>query len=181
MTSPGQQVYRLRDVKNSVDDYDLTFRWANDELARQMSFNPKPIRGGQHGLWFEERIGEGRWWILEKFTNYWDTKPIGQIRFDRRVIFLRRLPDDEKLTECFIISIFIDESFRGKGWAKELLRFGLNRIDMEFPYRARKNLHFPLVAYIKSENTASLRLFSRFMHEAKGMSGMPLYHTYVRF
>jgi len=179
MTSPGQKVYRLRDVENDVDDYNLTFKWANDELARQMSFNPEPISGGAHGLWFEERIEEGRWWILEEVGG----SPIGQIRFDRRVIHLD--PDGgPELSECFVVSIFVDEGFREQKFAYNLLRLGMERIDFEFP--VGKFNRPPIVAYVKSTNFASTRLFNReFVRAAElekeddGYSAIFL--TYVRF
>jgi len=169
MTSQGQQVYRLRDVDEH--DFTLTNKWANDSLAREMSFSQWGISEEEHRRWFPERVKEGRWWILEKFGNYKGDEPIGQIRFDRRILCLNGL----RLSECFIVSIFIDEKFRGLGWANALLRMGLGRIDLEFHNEAPS-----IIAHIKPANDASLRLFGHFMSKSEKLSG-PTHHTYVRF
>jgi len=166
MTTPDRQLYRLRDVEDSQrsswtadkggDDVDLTFKWVNDPLARKMTFNQEPISSGTHWTWFRNRVKEGNWWILEEFNRYGDTVPIGQIRFDKRVgvlgIYDVTNAISKRLYEHFIVSIFIAEEFRGKGYATELLALGLARIE-------RKGQKLPCVAYIKSENNPSIRLF----------------------
>lgn len=163
MTTPDGQLYRLRDVQyipkgfrdKAKNDVDLTLQWANDPLARQMSFNQKPIAYDEHCRWVHDRALEGNWWILEEFNGYGDTVPIGQIRFDKRVGILGRYDGAFQSTfhyEHFIVSIFIAEEFRGKGYASELLRLGPARIE-------NQQQKLPCVAYIKWENKTSIRLF----------------------
>jgi len=170
MTTPDKQLYRLRDVqdthftafvealKDRKRDIALTLEWANDPLARKMSFSQEPISSGKHGTWFRNRVEEGNWWILEEFNGYGDVVPIGQVRFDKRVGMPGVRSNDAMaqyhptFREYFIVSIFIDANFRGKGYAVALLRMGLYKVESQQP-------HLPCTAYIKSENVASLQLF----------------------
>jgi len=175
MTTPDRQLYRLRDVQyipigfrnENNNDVNLTFDWANDPLARQMSFNQKPSTWEEHWRWVHDRAVEGNWWILEEFNGYGDVVPIGQVRFDKRVgvlgmslsPFIREFSSNSTMYEHFIASIFLAEEFRGKGHAMMLLRLGLARIESQQP-------KLPCIAYIKKENASSIRLFRR-MYFAK--------------
>ncbi len=174
MTTPDGKLYRLRDVQYHklqsniggtprrslipvLDPFDieLTLEWANDPLARKMSFGQEPISSGTHWTWFKNRVEEGNWWILEEFNGYGDVVPIGQIRFDKRVGSMAAYDDTLQRVfpyEHFIVSIFIAEEFRGRGHAVELLHLGLARIETQ-------QQKLPCVAYIRKENEASIYLF----------------------
>ena len=105
-------------LKSDIYTY---FRWVNDPIVRQNSFNKNEITFSEHKEWFHKKL-------LCKNTLLFimDTEeglPIGQIRFER----INNKEDFAK------VSISIDEFARGKGFAFKVLRLGLEELKPKWP------------------------------------------------
>lgn len=106
--------------------------WRNDPLTRAMSRVQDVVEEASHGAWFSKAINDPRRTVL---IGELDEQKIGMVRFDH---------GDE--TE---ISININPSFRGRGLGYQLLCAALAYVGG------------PIVAEIRDDNIASLRLFER--------------------
>ena len=84
----------------SVDDLQLTYLWANDPVARKMSYNNNPILEEEHGLWFLSRLKNPScfYYILKS-----ENEPFAQIRF-------------EENADHYVLSYSIEQTYRGKGF-----------------------------------------------------------------
>lgn len=123
-----------------AEDVQCTFVWSNDPLVREMSFHSQPISWEEHQAWFTGKLDDPNSLILiaeylEK--NSW--VPVGQVRFD----------------PSGVISIALDEAFRGRGIAAGILQKSLDYYEQIRPNNSE------LIAYIKSQNVASINLFTR--------------------
>ena len=119
-------------------DVQLYFNWANDKLVRENSFNKNEITLEQHINWFNYKLNSPDCFFY-LFLNEQQTA-VGQVRIDN-VNY-----------EC-IIGISIDENFRGKGLGTEMLNQACNAYFEQAP-------NGEIIAYVKEENTASLKLFT---------------------
>lgn len=119
-------------------DRDLLLGWANDPATRAASFHPAPIDPATHAAWFERRLGErdGRIWI-----GLVDGRPVGQVRVDRVA------PGRGE------VGISVAPEARGRGIARLLLRAGIDAAAGELDVGT-------LLALVRPENVASMRLFS---------------------
>lgn len=130
---------QLRPVK--LDDIELIFKWANDPLARANSINTELIKWENHVEWFNKKLNspnETQIFIaLNKFKN-----PIGQIRFDR---------EDSK----GIVAYYISEDSRGKGFGKDLLQVGCEKI-----FDVWGDL-IEVIGVVKKENIPSIKAFEK--------------------
>jgi spore coat polysaccharide biosynthesis protein SpsF len=122
-----------------LSDVDLYYKWANDMLVRQNSFNSEEINYQQHVNWFKNKLNSSECYFF-LFLNYQNI-PIGQIRIDES--------NNEK-----IIGISIDENFRGRGYGVEMLNMACFHYLNKFPNEE-------IIAYIKESNIASINQFSR--------------------
>ena len=85
----------------STEDLQLTYDWANDATSRQMSYNNNPILLEEHKSWFLSRLNNPAcFYYILKFRS----EAFAQIRFEER-------------EGHYILSYFIDQSYRGKGLA----------------------------------------------------------------
>lgn len=119
-------------------DVFLYFRWANDKLTRQNSFQSKPIDFDTHEQWFLAKVKDVNTLLLV-FENSAGI-PVGQVRLEHK-------------TEENIIGISIDERFRGKGFTTEMLAYSCERFFSKFQEESE------ILAYIKTENVASIKAF----------------------
>lgn len=119
------------------EDVDLLYKWTNDPVVRNNSFNTEPIPYNNHVSWFNRIMADPS---VLLYILMDDDTPVGQIR----------LSVDEKEAE---IGYSIASEFRGKGYGHIILQLVANEI--------RKN-HFEierLVAKVKPDNIASNKLF----------------------
>jgi UDP-2,4-diacetamido-2,4,6-trideoxy-beta-L-altropyranose hydrolase len=143
-----------------AQDCDLYYQWANDEVVRKNSFNQDAISYENHVQWFKAKLQAVNcyfYMFLDKETN----RPAGQVRIDKS--------GDE-----VIIGISIDEEFRGKSLGVEML----NKASADYQF---KNPEAIIVAYIKTENIASYKLFKKagFGDEEKNLyQGNPIYKLF---
>jgi RimJ/RimL family protein N-acetyltransferase len=128
----------VRIRRAAADDVELLWRWRNDPLVRQNSFNSDPITWAEHEVWYPKQFGSSdmRIYILEK-----DGKPLAQVRYERRDNLLAEIGD-----------ISVDEGERGKGYGKSILVHTADLACKEL--KAHK-----LLAVVKAGNLASERAF----------------------
>ena len=120
-------------------DADLYFKWANDKLVRQNSFNTSEINYQQHIDWFSHKLNSKDCFFY-LFLNE-ENVPVGQVRID-------------KSSEEIIIGISIDENYRGKGLGSQMLNQACDNYLLKFP-------NAEIIAYIKEENIASINQFNK--------------------
>lgn len=138
-----------------LSDVDLYYKWANDLLVRQNSFNSEEINYQQHVNWFTNKLNSPECYFF-LFLNYQNI-PVGQIRIDKS--------ENEK-----IIGISIDENFRGKGYGIEMLNMACNRYLSKFPNEE-------IIAYIKENNIASINQFSKAGFSYTGHTTLKGHHS----
>jgi len=125
----------IRDV--NLNDVNLLFDWANDELTRKNSFNSNEISFKEHEQWFTSKLKNSNSLFFIGMIN---SSPIGLVRY-------------EVGEENTIVSISIDKNFRGKKLAPSLLK----EAAMSY-FKINKK---PILAYIKKENIASVKSFEK--------------------
>ena len=127
----------LRDA--TVADGDLLLAWRNDPVARQSSFQKDEVDEASHRRWFAAKLDDRertRIWIVTE-----EEVPVGQIRYERK----------DHVAE---ISISVAASFRGRGFAAEILRVTAPRACREFGVHA-------VCGLVKLSNRASMAAFER--------------------
>jgi len=125
----------------TVDDTDITYKWASDETIRKYAFNKQKIEFKDHSIWFKNKISDIN-------CNYFilcdkNGKCMGSIRFD--------------LNESgeAMISYLIDPEFHGKGLGSVILKLGIQQIRWNKP---DVKIVYGLV---QPENTVSVKIFER--------------------
>ena len=119
------------------DDVDLLYRWTNDEQVRIQSFTSDSISYESHCVWFLRKLSDESTVI---FIVEVDSVPASVVRFEIE-------------NNSSIIGISIDEKFRGKGLGSVVISKGIQE------YFKMNDL--PILAYIKKDNTASIRAFEK--------------------
>jgi RimJ/RimL family protein N-acetyltransferase len=119
-------------------DIFLYFRWTNDKLTRQNSFQTEAIEFDIHEKWFLNKIKDSNALLLV-FENSAGL-PVGQVRIEHT-------PTEN------IIGVSIDAAFRGKGFSTEMLKVACTTFFGKFKDETK------ILAYIKSENKASIKTF----------------------
>ena len=132
------RLLKLRKV--TQEDCELLWQWANDPIVRKSSFSSEAISWEEHLKWFTNKLNSPNCYQFIGLNS--EDEPIGQIRFDI---------DSQLQAE---VDISIDSHKRGKGYA-------INLIKLSISYLFR-NTNVEIVnAIIKSENTASIKSFSK--------------------
>jgi RimJ/RimL family protein N-acetyltransferase len=133
---PAELRLRLRPAADA--DCELLWHWANDPAARAASFHNRTIPWSEHVEWFEARQSDprSRIYVIEE-----SDRPVGVLRFDLE-------------GRGATISLNIAPTSRGRGIGQEALRRGCALI-------AEQGAVESLTAYIKPDNTASLRAFEQ--------------------
>jgi len=126
---------KLRQVTEK--DCRLIWNWANDPQVRAGSFSTDSIPYENHRQWFESKLNDPScfFYIAENRNG----EPVGQVRFDF---------EGKEAT----ISISLDREFRDKGYGSKLIQLAAKKIS---DVSEVDKIH----AYIKKENTASLKSF----------------------
>lgn len=119
------------------NDVMLVFNWANDKLSRANSYFTEPIALETHKNWFAKKLQDKNCII---FIAEMNSVPAGMVRY-------------EIANEHTVVGILLDENFRGKGIAVNLLK---DTAPLYF-----KDSLKPVHAYIKHSNSASVRSFER--------------------
>ncbi|WP_202804380.1 UDP-2,4-diacetamido-2,4,6-trideoxy-beta-L-altropyranose hydrolase [Baaleninema simplex] len=132
-TSPSQLKLRLA----RSEDAPLYYDWVNEPEVRRQSLQTDPISWATHQAWFQKKLADPNCYmgVLDA-----DGLPVGQIRFDLK-------------GEEAIVDYSLDTLVRGRGWATQLVRLGMQLL--------RNTQATYLRADVKSQNTASRAVFLR--------------------
>ena len=123
--------------KANINDCELYFDWANDELARQNAFNTKSIDWETHQKWFKDKLRNKNsiLYLVEGAQN-----KVGQVRFD-----------------CFnneaTIDYSIDNQFRGQGQGKKTVKMAIKQLQEDY-----SDIKI-IVAKVKQNNLTSNKIF----------------------
>ena len=127
---------RLRRVEES--DCRLLWEWVNDPLVRAFSFSTEPVSWGNHVAWFRGKLADHN---SAQYVVEAGSRPIGQVRFQIE-------------GESAVVSVSLSPEFRGKG-------LGAEAVAMATEDLFRTTSVTRADAFVKPDNTASLRLFNR--------------------
>lgn len=127
------QIYLKRATQ---DDCDLLFKWANDKIVRENSFNNNEIKYEEHNKWFSKKINSN---TTDIFIFYYGSAPVGKVSID--------IENKEA-----IISYCIDKDYRGRSLSIEMLRLLETNIKREID---------KFVGYVKYDNAKSQKVFER--------------------
>ena len=109
------------------------FEWRNDKSTRENSFNSEEVRWEDHLKWISNRSIDETEYHLVCFDG---EKPVGRFSLD----------------SSGEISVLVDPESRGKGYGTKVLKGAID-------YLQEIGHHGALKAFIKVENTCSIRLF----------------------
>lgn len=126
--------------KAGIQDCEMYFKWANDPLVRNQSYDTKSIEYHEHEKWFKERINDPSFYFYI-FDNQ-EHQKVGQVR-------ITKYSDD-----LAIIGVSVDNMYRGNSYASEML-------DLASNVFLKENPHYSIHAYIKSHNMASIYSFQK--------------------
>jgi UDP-2,4-diacetamido-2,4,6-trideoxy-beta-L-altropyranose hydrolase len=129
-------------------DCELLWKWRNEPGVRAASFTSDPIEWEVHRSWFDGRMADPGCtiWIACDESG----EGVGQVRFDV-------IKDGE-----FEIAVSIDEGHRSSGYGARLIRLAT---DDFLSVGEPRTIH----AYIKHDNTASIRAFSKAGYQYVGV------------
>jgi len=121
------------------EDARLLYEWANDPVARQMSFSSEPIPWEGHIAWFEKRLQSSDCRLRIGLNK--EGKPAGQVRLERSEV-------------TAVLSLSIDPAERGKGHGPKLARLAAVEALAD---GWCEEVH----AWVKPENGASMNTFRK--------------------
>lgn len=130
----------LQLIEAKEDDLIFLFNLANDEEVRKQSFSTKPISLSEHTAWFHSVLQDPDRLLYVFFIKQ---AFVGQVRFDIE-------------ENTAVVSISLHADFRGVGLAPDLLKLGLLRLKEEKGQAVKE-----VYAYVKEENAASLKAFTK--------------------
>lgn len=125
----------------TLDDSSLLLAWRNSPDARKFSSSTEEISLKSHKAWLNRRIARlynEPFWIIEL-----SHQPVGFIRLD-----LKRFSDS-----TFVISILIDNDFRGAGIGQAALKLMQDSLGGSGRFRVLAKVH--------KNNAASKSLFEK--------------------
>jgi L-amino acid N-acyltransferase YncA len=130
----------IRYRQANIGDVKILYEWANEEVSRQNSFSSDPISYESHCRWFEDKLASSQVFFYLYYID--DINLVGQVRIDKQI------------DNTAVISISVQKNHRAKG-------YGTMMINMAAEDFLKKNKTYSLLAYIKKENAASLRSFTK--------------------
>lgn len=138
--SPSRFLQLLHSVfiefrKATPEDMAMVYEWSNDPLVRSNSYNSSNIDIDTHKKWFSSKIIDSRALFL---IAVYDSQPAGIVRYEI---------GDSHTT----VGVLVADGFRGKKLSPTLLK--------ESAKEYFKQNKLPIFAYIKKENTASVKAF----------------------
>jgi RimJ/RimL family protein N-acetyltransferase len=140
-----ERVIALRPATRA--DADRLLAWRNDAATRDASRNHDPVTAADHETWLATVIRDND---RELLVGVLDSKPIGQVRFDRL--------EHERWEQ----SVTVAPSARGRGLGRALIAAGIEWLWATHP-DARV-----VQASVRTHNHRSLRAFEACGFEAEG-------------
>lgn len=121
----------------SIEDLDVTFKWASDSKVRRYSIQKEEITFENHRNWFSKKSSTDD---CVYFIAEIDQKPVGSIRFDINY-------------KCeALLSFLLDPEFHGKGFGKKILEIGCKEL------LCTKEIS-KIIGVVHIDNIPSLRTF----------------------
>jgi UDP-2,4-diacetamido-2,4,6-trideoxy-beta-L-altropyranose hydrolase len=111
----------------------IYLQWVNDSEVRSNAKNTNLIQMLNHLEWFDQRIRDTQSYL---FVLEAGNLPVGQIRFERH--------DEEA-----VVDYSLDVSVRNRGWAKQLIKLGVEALKPKKPVM--------LKATVKRKNVSSAK------------------------
>lgn len=127
----------------TLNDCDLIFRWANDQLVRRNAFNSGNIDYESHCKWYSSKMKSPTVRIIIFFER---EQPVGQLRL-------------ELIKQEILIDYSVDEAYRGKGLGVEILKLA-KKISLTY-----FSENFDLVGKVMKYNEVSKHAFARAGYE----------------
>ncbi|MBN2582397.1 MAG: UDP-2,4-diacetamido-2,4,6-trideoxy-beta-L-altropyranose hydrolase [Planctomycetes bacterium] len=121
------------------DDCEAVWRLSNDPLVRAQSFSSEPIPWERHVGWYAAKLRDPGYVFYVALDGH--GRVIGQVRYETG--------DDEA-----VVSVSLDESSRGQGYAGRLIELASGRVLTD---GRAETIH----AYVKRDNERSARAFLR--------------------
>jgi len=131
---------KYRDAEAS--DCQTIYGWINDPVARQNSFSTELIPYESHESWFMARILQKENPYLVFYPDASPDKIIGQVRVEVK-------------PEGLLVGIVLAPDWRGKGLASVMLQKAALHV------RTILKSTVPLLAMIKQQNKASIKVFEQ--------------------
>lgn len=144
----GSEPVRVR--RATEKDAVALLEWRNDPVTRAMSLNRDPVPLAQHLAWYRAALADPRRIILVAEEG---GVPVGMCRFD---------VDEDAGAE---VSINLAPEQRGRGRGRAVLDAGLRALAA-----ARPDVR-SVIAVIRPENVASVRLFTAAGFRLRGSGG----------
>ena len=119
--------------RGNLEDFDILFKWINDEDVIKFSRYRKKMTLEEFNSWFDDRID--KLFILEE-----DLFPIGQICYDA-------VGDEGIINYC------VDKEERGKGYGKKLVKYLVDFTKENIDEINR------LSAFVYKNNIQSIKIF----------------------
>jgi UDP-2,4-diacetamido-2,4,6-trideoxy-beta-L-altropyranose hydrolase len=126
-------------------DEEIWWHWANDPASRAASFRSDPISIAGHHRWFFARLADPQARLLIAHTA--DGLPLGSVRFERLTTTAERTQ--------WLVSLALEPACRGHGLGVPLLQEAIGWLRRGWAGRGE------LLAEVKPDNLASIRLFTR--------------------
>lgn len=137
----------------TINDANLLFKWANEEIVRSYAINQEPINWEEHLLWLKKGLKSKS---REHFILQLDEVSIGQIRID-------------KIDKVWEIDYSISPTYRGEGYGSYIV----NQIINKFPKRN-------FLAKVKVSNIYSCKVFESLSFEKKIKKEIIEFRRYYR-
>lgn len=132
-------------TKATENDLLEVYNLSNDPTIRQNSFNSEEIKLNEHTKWFQKKLNSEDSIF---FTVKNPDKFIGYIRFDRNT----------EVKNESIITIHLNQEFRGKSLGCKLIKISSEKIFSEYPIKK-------IIAFVKETNNSSLKSFEKAGYE----------------
>lgn len=133
----GPSISQLNIRKAKLEDCDIFWFWANDQVVRKNSYNAEKISINEHLDWYNKKINDRN---CNLFIAECPFGPIGQVRFD-------------KINGRFRIDYSVSKQFRGVGIGPVLLNKSFSLIECPRP--------FFVFGEVKKDNYSSIKVFQK--------------------
>jgi RimJ/RimL family protein N-acetyltransferase len=124
----------------NISDAEIYYKWINDKIVREQSFNSDLIKWDAHLTWFKDKVSDPQYYFYIFYND--EKKDIGQVR----------IQNIDNINS--IIGVSIDENFRGHGYGAKILEIACNDHLSKIP-------NIIINAYIKEENKISKLIFEK--------------------
>jgi len=143
-----QKVDKLYFRLATEDDISIVYDVLNDPIVRQYSFAQEPFSFSDHKKWFADKLRSDNYFIF--IFTLPDQIPIAVVRLE--------ITQDK----CAEVSIAIDQKNRGKKYSSKMINLAS---EYAFDQLALKTL----VCHIRTNNTKSVKVFTRAGYHSKKM------------